>query len=57
MAIALVEGKAVNNEGKCKGCGRCVSLCPQHAVSAKVTDVDAAVREMINRIENIIDFE
>ena len=57
MAIALVEGKAVHNEVKCKGCGRCVSLCPQHAVSAIVADVDAAVREMINRIENIIDFE
>jgi ferredoxin len=57
MAIALVEGKAVHNEGKCKGCGRCISICPQHAVSAKVANVDAAVREMINRIENIIDFE
>jgi len=53
----LVEGKAVHSEVKCKGCGRCVSLCPQHAVSAIVADVDAAVREMINRIENIIDFE
>jgi len=45
------------NQEKCKGCGRCVSLCPQHAVSAMVADVDAAVREMISRIESIIDFE
>ena len=56
-AISLIEGKAVHREEKCKGCGRCVSLCPQHAVSATVADVDAAVREMISRIESIIDFE
>jgi len=57
MAISLIEGKAVHSEEKCKGCGRCVSLCPQHAVSAKVADVDAAVREMISRIESIINFQ
>jgi ferredoxin len=56
-AISLIEGTAVHGEEKCKGCGRCVSLCPQHAVSAMVADVDAAVREMISRIESIIDFE
>jgi ferredoxin len=56
-AISLIEGKAVHSEEKCKGCGRCVSLCQQHAVSAMVADVDAAVREMIKRIESIIDFE
>jgi ferredoxin len=56
-AISLIEGKAVHSEEKCKGCGRCVSVCPQHAVSAMVADVDAAVKEMISRIESIIDFE
>ena len=56
-AISLIEGKAIHSEEKCKGCGRCVSLCQQYAVSAMVSDVDAAVKEMISRIESIIDFE
>ena len=56
-AITLIDGKAVHNEEKCKGCGRCVSICRQQAVHAKVADVDGAVKEMINRIEKIINFE
>jgi ferredoxin len=56
-AITVVEGKAVHSEEKCKGCGRCISICKLKAVNAKVADVDAAAREMIGRIEKIINFE
>ncbi|WP_372683907.1 4Fe-4S binding protein, partial [Desulfosarcina sp.] len=41
--IAMEGDEVVHDESKCKGCGRCVSVCPENAVRAQIDDVDEAV--------------
>jgi len=38
-----------------KGCGRCVSVCPQDAVRAQIENVEEAIGELMGRIEGMID--
>ncbi|MBN1996301.1 4Fe-4S binding protein [candidate division KSB1 bacterium] len=52
-AIRLENGKAVIKNG-CRGCGRCVAVCPQDAIKITIddfTDIDATV----NRIHHLVD--
>ncbi len=48
----------VNNHAKiskeCRGCGRCVEICPQNAIELKINDKEF-VEKSIKQIEKIID--
>lgn len=54
-AISLENGRVAHDTTRCKGCGRCASVCPENAVTAEVADVDKAVRELTERLEQLVD--
>jgi len=52
-AIQLVNQRAVISD-ECRGCGRCVSVCPQEAIEISIDD-DRFVEELINRLSPLVD--
>jgi ferredoxin len=52
-AIQMSEGRAVI-EPACRGCGRCVSVCPHGAIELHIEDSDY-VQETISRISSRVD--
>jgi ferredoxin len=52
-AIQLVEGRAVISQA-CRGCGRCVSVCPQEAINIYI-EYDQFVEKSIARISQLVD--
>lgn len=52
-AIRLEESRAVIGDS-CRGCGRCVEVCPSDAIELSVSD-DAFVQETIRRITPLVD--
>jgi len=52
-AIHLVNGRAVMSDA-CRGCGRCVSVCPEGAIETSI-DNDRFVEELIKRISSLVD--
>jgi ferredoxin len=56
LAISIDGDRLLRDESRCKGCGRCVSVCPEKAVKAEVEDIDAAVEELVGRLEPMADF-
>jgi NAD-dependent dihydropyrimidine dehydrogenase PreA subunit len=52
-AIHIVNNRAVISE-LCKGCGRCVDICPQKAITLTIKDNDY-VKRSIEQIDKIID--
>ncbi len=56
-ALSIKNGKIVRNDSECKGCGLCVSRCPEKAVSPLIADVNAAIDELQNRIRKRINYE
>ncbi|SHL38889.1 4Fe-4S dicluster domain-containing protein [Desulfatibacillum alkenivorans DSM 16219] len=53
-AIRLVDGKA-EISGDCRGCGRCVEICPSEAIRVNFHG-GASVEDAINRIHGLVDF-
>jgi ferredoxin len=53
-ALSLEGGSIARDKSLCKGCGNCASICPKGAVSMSVDDVDAAVAEVLDRVERLI---
>ena len=52
-AIEIIDNHAIiNNE--CRGCGRCVEICPQKAIDLIIEDVQY-VKKSIEKIDKIID--
>lgn len=39
----------------CKGCARCVQLCPQKALSLQMDDEDAIFQRLMRRVEDVAD--
>lgn len=52
-AIEVVDKKAVISEA-CRGCGRCVDVCPQNAIELTIKD-NTYIEKSIERIEEIVD--
>jgi len=52
-AVRLVDGQAVRSDA-CRGCGRCVSVCPEGAIEISI-DGGQFVQQMIHRIESLVD--
>jgi UDP-glucose 4-epimerase len=52
-AIHLNEHRAVINDA-CRGCGRCVSICPQQAIELSIDD-EQFVQHSIDRISPLVD--
>ncbi len=55
--ISLDDTGIHHDETRCKGCGRCASVCPEGATKTVVDNMDAAIDEVIGRISTLIDFE
>jgi ferredoxin len=53
-AIHLENNVAVINE-ECRGCGRCVSICPNHAIEIRIDDHVDFVKDSIDRIAPLVD--
>jgi UDP-glucose 4-epimerase len=54
-AITLVNGRAVISDA-CRGCGRCVEVCPEGAIELTV-ESDAIYEETIERLSSLVDVE
>ena len=54
-AIHLVEGKAEIN-GDCRGCGRCVEVCPNQAIDI-IIDEPGFIQNTINRLSPLVDIK
>jgi Fe-S-cluster-containing hydrogenase component 2 len=52
-AIHMVDGRAIISDG-CRGCGRCVEVCPQNAIEMVITDPQF-VKHAIDRIAPLVD--
>jgi MinD superfamily P-loop ATPase len=52
-AIELINDRAVINK-ECRGCGRCIDICPQKAITLSIED-DNYVKKAIEEIERLID--
>jgi ferredoxin len=52
-AIRLVDGRAVKSEA-CRGCGRCVDVCPENAIEIEIED-NRIVERAINHITSLVD--
>ena len=48
------NGKAVIGY-LCKGCGRCVSECPEKAMSLKADDMDSVFSQLLKRVSEVAD--
>jgi len=54
-AIHIKNGKAAEDEDKCRVCGRCAETCPKGALAVKISD--DAVKRSIERVEGLVDVE
>jgi len=52
-AIRVVDGRATHSE-ECRGCGRCVSICPNKAIEISIEDSRFFERS-VNRISSVVD--
>ncbi len=54
-AIHIVDKRAVISD-QCRGCGRCVDICPQHAIELTIDD-PRAVDLSIERVSTVVDVD
>ena len=52
--VAPIENKRAKISQECRGCGRCVEICPQNAIDLKIDD-NMYISNAIQQIEKIID--
>ena len=51
--IALVNGRAVIGD-QCRGCGRCVEVCPELAIEMTIENMDF-VQSSVDRVDSVVD--
>lgn len=56
-ALSIENGIIKRDERHCKGCGLCVSRCPEKAIYPSIDNLEEAIEELQNRIRKRIDFE
>lgn len=52
-AISLDGDRAVIDDRKCRGCGRCVRVCPQKAIKITI-DKDVFMKESVKQLKNAV---
>jgi ferredoxin len=52
-AISIVNNRAVKSN-ECRGCGRCVDVCPQKAIEISLED-SQFMKDSVNRICSVVD--
>ena len=52
----LVNEKIAVDPDRCVGCGRCVNVCPNGAISVDIQDPDF-IDKFIAKVESIVDVE
>jgi len=54
-AISLKDGRAVIDQGMCKGCARCAHVCPEKAITLHLDDMDFLERtvEMLTPLVDV----
>jgi formate hydrogenlyase subunit 6/NADH:ubiquinone oxidoreductase subunit I len=52
-AIQLIENRAQISK-ECRGCGRCVEICPQNAIIVEFNNNESILKS-IKKIENLVD--
>jgi len=52
-AISLVDNRAVRSDA-CRGCGRCVDVCPQGAIEISIGDGET-VENTIDHLSSLVD--
>jgi len=53
-AIHLEGQRSLINEEACRGCGRCVSVCPEKAIDISI-EFDQYIESTIQRISPLVD--
>ncbi len=56
-SLSIENGKVIRDNNLCKGCGLCVSNCPEKAVYSEINNLDETIDELQSRIKKRIDFE
>ena len=54
QSIRLENGQAVIDDDSCRGCGRCIEVCPQHAIEITIDD-PRFTDETITRLASLVD--
>jgi len=52
-SIHMVNDRAFINEN-CRGCGRCIDICPQNAIELLINDKEYIIKS-IKRIDKLVD--
>ncbi len=53
-AIQMADGRAVIDPARCRGCGRCLEVCPLEAIDLTIAP-SAAVQQSIDRIAPLVE--
>jgi Fe-S-cluster-containing hydrogenase component 2 len=55
-AIQMVDGRAVIDADRCRGCGRCVEVCPLDAIDLTFAPA-TSVQQAIDRIAPLVELD
>jgi len=55
-ARQIANNTIVFDAAVCKGCGRCITICPSRAIRAEADNIAEALRDLSGRIEARIDY-
>ncbi len=53
-AISIKKNRAVIDHSKCRGCSRCVTVCPNNAPEVEIED-ENYIQRSIERLEKAVD--
>lgn len=56
-AVSFTDGSIRHEDGKCIGCGRCATVCAHQATTLTLENIDAAIDEMLGRMNQRVNIE